>query len=165
MAKTKDHKPEKQHEYEIRPDGKNNTGRPTLYDPDYCRDIVLYFEKAPLTKQITETSTNADGETFEKVKNVAARMPCFSDYARKIGTQNQTLLDWCKQHNEFLQAYNECKELQKQWLIEIGLSGFAPPASFIFVAKNITDMKDKSEQDLNVKTYEHYQKEKKEFGK
>lgn len=50
---------------------------------------------------------------------------------------------------EFSESYKEAKEMQKEFLISIGLSGATPPASFIFVAKNITDMKDKIEGGFN----------------
>lgn len=46
---------------------------------------------------------------------------------------------------EFYGAYNACKNLQKDFLIQNGLAGCYPPASYIFTAKNITDMRDRIE--------------------
>ncbi len=48
---------------------------------------------------------------------------------------------------EFCNAYKEAKELQKEFIIGLGLAGAAPAPFAIFTAKNITDMRDKQEID------------------
>jgi hypothetical protein len=40
---------------------------------------------------------------------------------------------------------NVAKGLQREFLVDNGLKGLYPPASFIFVAKNVTTMHDKQE--------------------
>lgn len=52
---------------------------------------------------------------------------------------------------EFSHAYKEAKELQKEFLINIGLAGAAPAPFAIFTAKNVTDMRDKTETDITSK--------------
>jgi hypothetical protein len=61
-----------------------------------------------------------------------------------------TLVEWAKPDNEtkypgFSAAYNQAKDLEKEFLVDSGLAGLYPPASFIFTAKNITDMRDRQE--------------------
>lgn len=57
-------------------------------------------------------------------------------------TLPQAELEKLQALKEFCNAYNEAKQMQKEFLINIGLAGAAPPAAFIFTAKNITDMRD-----------------------
>lgn len=45
---------------------------------------------------------------------------------------------------EFLDAFTCAREIRKDWLIDLGLSGLTPPASFKFVAINVTEMRDQS---------------------
>jgi hypothetical protein len=126
---------------------KRKAGQPTRYKPDYCRDIVSFFEKAPKWQEINDSHSEGF-QNNTRYKHVPAPMPTFFRYAEKIGVSDNTLDNWTKKNPEFFVAYNKCKELQKEWLIEIGLSGMTPPASFIFVAKNVTGMRDKTEVDL-----------------
>ena len=74
-----------------------------------------------------------------------------SNFAHKIGVCHDTLLEWCKRHPEFSEAYTCAKELQKQHLIECGLLGLFNSKFAIFTAKNITDMRDKQEIEHDIK--------------
>ena len=137
---------------------KHPGGRPSKYDPKYCAELVAFFSVQPYRREVAEKSKEyfADGKvkkTSEKYRIIPNDMPTFALFARKIGVNPDTLHEWKKNHPEFSEAYNEAKELQKHFLITIGLAGAAPPASFIFVAKNVTDMRDKQEVDTT-KTYE-----------
>lgn len=108
-------------------------------------------------------------------KLVPNKLPTLFSFARKIGVDYSTVYRWAekgedepeteealleqgiaqeqiqeildKQSNllRFRKAFNEAKQLQKEFLISIGLAGAAPPAAFIFTAKNITDMRDTHE--------------------
>jgi hypothetical protein len=129
---------------------KHPGGRPSKYDPKYCAELVSFFSVEPYRKEVSEKSKEyfADGKvkkTSEKYRFVPSDMPTFARFARKIGVNPDTLHEWKKNHPEFSEAYNDAKELQKHFLVTIGLAGAAPPASFIFVAKNVTDMRDKQE--------------------
>ena len=50
---------------------------------------------------------------------------------------------------EFCKAYKEAKELQKEFLIHNGLVGAANAPVTIFTAKNVTDMRDQVDVDVN----------------
>jgi hypothetical protein len=121
--------------YAVKANGKAATGRPSDYDPKYCQEIIDFFSIPPYVEKII------DGRVV-KVNN---RLPAFHVFASKIGVGTNTLLDWCNQHEEFSIAYKKAKELQKYFLIENGLNGIYAPAAFCFVAKNITDMRDKQD--------------------
>ncbi|MEK7180123.1 MAG: hypothetical protein AAB706_01495 [Patescibacteria group bacterium] len=59
---------------------------------------------------------------------------------------------------KFCNAYKEAKELQKEFLINLGLAGAAPPAFAIFTAKNVTDMRDNSVVTYEIENEETKQK-------
>jgi hypothetical protein len=161
----KTRKPDKKHIYDIKENGKNATGAPTKYNPEYCQSIVKYFKDAPVWQEIQDSSTSDIKGGSRHSKKIPARMPTFGQYASNIGVNGDTLVEWEKEHKDFSAAYNEAKRLQQEWLIEVGMSGECPPASFIFIAKNVTDMKDKTEVDMSLKTFEHYKSEKDAFNK
>lgn len=144
---------------------KNGTaGAPTKYEDRYCDELVLYFDVEKYKDITVEKYTrfNKDGEVAsetEKYKRVANDLPTFESFAKKLGVHYSSLREWATTkvnpdakegepdygkllHPEFSEAYNVAKALQKDFLIQNGLHGHYPPASFIFVAKNITDMTD-----------------------
>lgn len=133
-------------------------GRPTKYEARFVEEIVAWFDVEKYKDIVIERMTREtkQGETTtEKFKRVANDLPTLQGFARSIGVTHATLLNWAndvvdveavepqRKHPEFFEAYNVAKELQKDFLVQNGLQGHYPPASFIFVAKNITDMTDK----------------------
>lgn len=128
-------------------DKKNKSGRPTLYKSKYCQDIVNFFS-VPHT-EISYKTTFVKGEPQQVEVEKPNKLPTFEKFAVKIGVCVDTLNEWTKVHEEFSEAYKKAKQLQKDMLIDLGTRGFYNPAFTIFVAKNITDMKDKVEQDIN----------------
>ncbi len=106
----------------------------------------------------------------QKIRYVPNRLPTLFRFARSIGVSYVTVNDWYKKgrgtftekeatkpnpadpkFEDFADAYDAAKEMQKEFLIILGLSGATPPSSYIFTAKNLTDMKDKIENDLTSK--------------
>lgn len=116
----------------------------------------------------------------EKKKPIPRKLPTLLGFADSIGVKYQTVRDWAEKgedpeytlidpkkeytaeelvlrHNmvkslsDFAHSYKKAKELQKEFLIENGLSGASPAPAFIFVAKNLTDMRDKVETDITSK--------------
>lgn len=128
----------------------NKGGRPAEYNPEYCQQMIDYFSIAPYYERGIEHFK--DGYVaWVDPKIVPNELPAFHKFATKIGVTHQTLLNWSEKHVEFFDAYTRCKELQKFFLIENGLLGCYNPIFTMFVAKNITDMKDKTETDVNIK--------------
>ncbi len=127
--------PSKKKVYDVKENGKNATGRPSDYDEKYCTEIIEFFNREPYRLYDTDKGP---------VK-VPALLPTFNRFAMEIGVNEDTIVEWSKVHPKFSAAYNVAKKLQKEFLINNGLAGLYPPASFCFVAKNITDMRDKQE--------------------
>lgn len=145
-------KPVKRRKGVYRPtdNGKHPGGRPPLYNPKYCQDMIDYFSEDPHRE--VEVHSYYKGEISKTdIKLIANRLPAFHKFAALIKVHHGTLLDWCKVYPEFAEAYTRCKELQKYFLIENGLNGTYESAPFIFVAKNLTDMKDRTETDVTAK--------------
>lgn len=141
-------------------------GAPTKYKEGFCGEMIAFFSQEKSRRElIEETITNGKyGEnTTKKWKYIANDTPFFQAFARKIKVNYSTLFAWAHDkkknddgkntdeflHPEFSEAYNICKQLQYEFLVDNGLQGLYPPASFIFVAKNITNMKDKSDMTLH----------------
>ncbi len=126
-----------------------NKGRPSKYDPKYCEEIIAYFDIEPnYEKELNHVT--AKGSEWTDYKKWANSLPTFLGFAKQIGVNGDTLVEWAKVHKDFSAAYNRAKDLQKWFLIENGLNGLYNPQFAIFVAKNITDMKDKSEVEQNI---------------
>jgi hypothetical protein len=127
--------------------GGHKKGRPTKYDPKYCEEIVNYFDK-PRSKIIKRTKSFKDGRVFEEEYEVANPLPLFGMFAHKIGVNKDTIVEWAKVHPDFSVAYTRAKDIQKAFLIENGLKGLYDSKFAIFVAKNVTDMRDTQTHDV-----------------
>ena len=132
-------------------------GRPTKYKPEYC-DLIIKFFDGPKNKRYVKsekitTKANGTQEVWREYAYMCEDLPTFNKFARSIGVNEDTIVEWSKEENKekypgFSAAYNTAKRIQKEFLTDNALKGLHPPATFIFIAKNITDMKDKFEQDV-----------------
>lgn len=120
-------------------------GQPTKYDPKYCDEIIAYFSDNVV--EFHNQIQIGDGEKREMGKNLFIRPPMFGQFARKIGVHIDTLHAWKEAHPEFSEAYKRCKELQKEFIQECLLMGVYSGGAAVFAAKNMTDMRDKTEVD------------------
>lgn len=128
-------------------------GQLTKFKPQYCQEIVDFF--------VREQPYREHEDDKGKIQLIPERMPFFEDFAMLIGVDVTTLLAWVNDtRNEkskykgpvrmadktqmvtFSQAYAYAKHLQKKQLIEGAVAGAYAPQFSIFLAKNITDMKD-----------------------
>lgn len=118
-------------------------GRPTKYKKEYCEQIIEFFSRPPY-EEIEVRHHNKDGKVYKtEIKRKPNDLPFLFEFAREIGVSDRTLERWAKRNSEFCRAYKEAKELQKAFLITNGLLGLYNPTFAIFTAKNITDMRDK----------------------
>jgi hypothetical protein len=161
----------KKHMQVIVPSLVNKMGRPTVYKPEYADQLVEWFSGIKYERQVIETTKRYSPKTgklifeSEKVKYVASDLPTLAGFARHIAVRYETLWDWATavedenadtkklKHADFSNAYNIAKSMQKEFLIDNALKGHYPPASFIFTAKNITDMTDKQIIETEDKNY------------
>lgn len=84
---------------------------------------------------------------FKKDKTLK-EVPFLSEFCRNNDVSQDTLTDKAKIYEELGGALKKAKEIQKEILIMGGLDGRFNPTAFIFTAKNITDMRDKTETDV-----------------
>jgi transcriptional regulator with XRE-family HTH domain len=123
---------------------KPKNGRPTKYDAKYCQEMVKFFD-VDATRIVEDM--RRDGSTTER--RVANAMPTFAKFARKIGVSRDTLNEWTRKHAEFSDSYKRCKELQEEFLINVGLAGVTSASFVIFTMKNVCGWRD--EKDLKIK--------------
>jgi len=124
---------------------KHPGGRPTKYKKEYCQAIYDFFNREPYeTIPVIDengkpsVAVNKFGEPILK----PCVLPTFEKFAISIGVHRETLIDWCSVHQEFLDAYKAAKDLQKEILIQNGLSGSYDRTFAIFTAKCVTDMRE-----------------------
>ena len=80
------------------------------------------------------------------------KLPFFMrTFAREYNISQDTLNNYCEQSKEFFGSYNKARQIIGEALMLGGLKGWWHPTAFIFVAKNETEMKDKTETDITSK--------------
>lgn len=132
---------------------KAKMGRPDKYKPEYCQMMKDFFDTEPYLLIELESTREYDvngnirKETSKK-KPMPNRLPTFYKFAEKIGVDQTTLGEWKKKHKDFSLAFTRAKEQQKEFLMGLGLAGITPPAAFIFIASNLTDMKTQGVNDF-----------------
>lgn len=123
-------------------------GQPTKYKPEYCQQLIDYFSIEPLEIIREQEITDTEGGKYIS-RRLPQRFPWFEGFARKIGVHRNTLKNWCNEHPEFAEAYETAKDLQREFLVDIGLSGATSASFAIFTMKNVCGWRD--ERDLKLK--------------
>lgn len=128
---------------------KHPGGRPTNYKPEFCDKLIEYFDIEPWKEREIPHYKNG-ALTWTDYKIMPVRMPTLRRFAKSINVGIRTVYGWidekCGSYQmEFSHAFTCAKDIRKEWLVDVGLSGSAPPASFKFVAVNVTDMRDKTD--------------------
>jgi hypothetical protein len=123
-------------------------GQPTKYKPEYCQQLIDYFSIEPLEIIREQEITDTEGGKYIS-RRLPQRFPWFEGFARKIGVHRNTLKNWCAEHPEFAEAYETAKDLQREFLVDIGLSGATSASFAIFTMKNVCGWRD--ERDLKLR--------------
>lgn len=123
-------------------------GQPTKYKPEYCQQLIDYFSIEPLKIVAEQKIIGTEGGKYVS-RRLPQRFPWFEGFARKIGVHRNTLKNWCAEHPEFVEAYDTAKDLQREFIVDVALSGAAPPSFAIFTMKNVCGWRD--ERDLKLK--------------
>ena len=131
--------------------------RPTKYKPEFCDKLIEFFDIDPWEERKIPHYKTVDGEkqlVWTDIKILPVRMPTLRKFAKSIEVSIRAVYNWIDAesdvfHKEFMHAFTCAKDIRKDWLIDVGLSGSAPPASFKFVAVNVTDMRDKQDVKLS----------------
>jgi hypothetical protein len=115
------------------------------YRPEYCQKLIEFFS-TPLFTEKERTYTTKNGTVKTETYQVPNRLPMFEVFAHEVANVSRvTLWRWTDAYPEFAEAWERAQELQKNFLIQNGISGLYNPVFTQFVAKNITDMKDRQE--------------------
>jgi hypothetical protein len=124
-------------------------GRPTKYDPEYCNQIVEYFNKPPFHIEYKREYYNNGELKSEYPIQMANEYPTFQRFAFSIGVNVDTLHEWKTQYPEFSEAYTRAKELQESiWSVN-ALQNLYNSQFAQFIGKNCFGYKDKQEVDLS----------------
>jgi hypothetical protein len=123
-------------------------GQPTKYKPEYCQQLIDYFSIEPLEIIREQEIVGTEGGKYVS-RRLPQRFPWFEGFARKIGVHRNTLKNWCNEHPEFAEAYDTAKDLQREFIVDVALSGAAPPSFAIFTMKNVCGWRD--ERDLKLR--------------
>jgi len=133
---------------------KNPVGPPTKYRSEIPKELLEYFkvEYTPFKEVVASA-----GKAIEIVKQKLTKFPTIDGFCAEIMINKSTFHEWRKKYPELSNAYNVCKQRQKQFLVEGGLSGSYNSNFAKFVAINCTDMMDtqhvKAENEHTVKDY------------
>lgn len=154
MERTKFSEKKAKKHYKKKVNGKNATGRPSSYKESFCKQIIDYFSNAPLYDEVLIPHYKKDKLVWEDVKRFPAKLPTLVQFAKHIGVNVCTVDDWQNEESpryqpDFSKAYKYARKLQKDFLIQAGLSGLFHAGFAQFVAVNLTDMQNKSATEFN----------------
>jgi len=119
-------------------------GRPTKYDPKYCKEIVDFFD-VPYTTFIELPHYKKGDISWVDKKEVATPIPQVGQFARKIGVHRDTLDEWTRVHPCFSDAYTRAKHMQEEMLVSNATKGLYNSFFTLFVMKNRHNWKDRIE--------------------
>lgn len=130
-------------EAKLQPNKYRHAGQPTKYKPEFCDKLIEFFDVEPYEK-IELPHYQADGKTLKWMdyKLVPQRMPTLRKFAKSIVAGISSVYRWIDEYKDFRDAFTCAKEIRKDWLIDLGLSGLTPPLAYKFTAINVTDMVD-----------------------
>lgn len=126
---------------------KSKGGRPSKYKKEYCQLMINWFSR-DLTREV-EVEKIEYGKAV-KINEIQPNYPpMFGAFAREIGVSHATLIDWTKKNKEFLEAYNECKQIQRDHIVMGCLMGIYNANFGRFTMKNISEWRDKIETHID----------------
>lgn len=121
---------------------KHPGGRPTKYRIEYCQKLISYFDTVP-SHETDIITTYGKTEKIE-TKEVANELPTFERFAANLSVNVDTLYEWGRVHPEFSVSLSRAREMQKHILITNSLKGLYDSRFAIFLATNITDLKNRT---------------------
>jgi len=123
------------------PNGKHPGGRPTIYYPEICQELIDWFDQEPW-------------ETVNG-KRLPRKLPTLIAFARDKKVGISTIYDWTNpKHASYQKEFSDIftrmvKDAQREVLTQNALQGLYNPVFSKFLAINITEMRDKRDVDFN----------------
>ena len=128
-------------------------GRPTKYKKKYCQELIDYFDRPP-TEPLYKRTFYVNGQVKSEDPVIQPHVfPTFEGFARYIGVSKVTLLAWCDEHEEFLNAYTRAKEIQEDVWLQESMAGRYNAQFAKFFGVNCLGYKDKVEQETTITGY------------
>ena len=81
---------------------KHPGGRPTKYKPEYCQQIIEFFDVDEPWELVEEQHTNKNGEKWSRWIRQAKKLPTLRDFGRMVGVDYWTVWNWTKEHSNML---------------------------------------------------------------
>lgn len=138
------------------------SGRYTDWTPELNDRLIAYFgTEDRYEDRLTMEIHKKSGDVVEKYERFPKPLPYVGRFEFNNGLSIGLLSKWAAEEEEliksglppkkpgFLQAYMCAKDFQKEFLVQNGLSGLYNPQFAVFTAKNITDMRDKTQQEIS----------------
>jgi hypothetical protein len=125
-------------------------GQPTKYKPEYCNQLIEYFESIEPIRIREEKCVNPKtGEYFIKEIEEPNAPPTLYGFARRIGVGRDRLGEWAKKHPEFKQAFNHAKAIQAEFIIEGVMTNRVKGSFPHLMMKNNHNWTDKNESTVS----------------
>jgi hypothetical protein len=113
------------------------------YLPEYGPLMYDWFSSKEKVKIAHENFVWKNGSVEEKKREIPNPPPHFSDFARNVlGVTKKRLEKWAKENEEFNEYYEACKDIVQEFIVDNGIVGNYSAQFGIFVAKNLTNMRD-----------------------
>lgn len=119
-------------------------GRPSSYRPEYCLEIIEFFNRDPIETKAVEYE-DKNGEPQTKIVTGPCQCPTFEKFSADIGVSRQTLLSWTKKFPDFLVAYERSRSYQANIMMVNAMNGYYNAGFTGLSMKNMHGWKDKSE--------------------
>ncbi len=130
---------------ELKEEVKNKGGAPSKYRSEYCESVIEFFNREPF--EVVMTTDDEGNEIPSLAPNgkpvmIPCKLPTKEGFAISLGVHRETINNWAAENKEFFDAIKRAESMQKEILVQNGMSGLYEKTFAIFVAKNVTDMKD-----------------------
>ena len=99
---------------------KSRPGRPTKYNPKFCRWVIEYFQESNPVLAIVD-DPGGKGGTQTKLETI--RIPTVRGFASSIGVNQDTIYEWSKQYVDFSEAFARACAIQDGIIEELALAG------------------------------------------
>lgn len=128
---------------------KDKGGRPPKYLPKYATDeYVDQFISVCRDNSKPETLVLENGITHTRKRLM---LPTVERFAKHIGVHKDSLYEWATKYPKFSVTIDKVKEIQKEWLMDNGLTGEYNPMIAKLILSNNHKMSDKVDNTINDK--------------
>ena len=123
-------------------------GNADKYKKKYTKALLEYFSKPPNRVEYVKHYDSYGNIKREDPVLMGADYPTLEGFAASLSVTVRTLENWCAAHEEFAEAYERAKELQKNLLVVNSLGGQYNGNFAKFIAMNEFGMSEKSDTKL-----------------